>query len=128
MDLKKGLCALLGTVALTSCRNEITEGEIYEKFSEPERSWFERNGFFSSFLLDANTLYFHYDDEDFFIRIRGYNAEHNQTRTLLLERQAWERVNVGYYFLISEYRGIQTEDPLEYRRATEQEEWEHLGR
>ena len=110
--------ALLAVVLLGAwgC-NRITEGDIVEKWYEPENTYVAIMPMVISTGKTATTImipYTIYDGEDYCIKIKGFNKKGKEvTKTLYVRRERWEKLQKGQYFCID---GNCSEDDFSYQK------------
>ncbi|HML73348.1 MAG TPA: hypothetical protein PKB02_02510 [Anaerohalosphaeraceae bacterium] len=95
---------------LAGCgKDPITEGEIYEKIYEPAHT----DTYLQPIMVcDGETTSVtwlpmtEYDDEDFIIRFKAYVDGEHRTRTLFVNKQIYERVSVGDWFVLAKFEDM----------------------
>lgn len=97
--------ALLAVVLLGAwgC-NGITEGEIVEKWYEPEEQYLMMMPMVISTGKTTTTImipYWIYDGEDYCIKIKGVNKKGKEKfKTVYVRGKRWEKLQKGQYFCI----------------------------
>jgi NADPH-dependent 2,4-dienoyl-CoA reductase/sulfur reductase-like enzyme len=120
LKLRKGyaLYILLGVVLFgaVGC-NSVTEGEIVEKWYEPENSYVAIMPMMISNGKTTTTMmipYYIYDGEDYCIKIKGIDKKGKErTKTLYVRRERWQDLDKGQYFCID---GDCSEDDFTYKK------------
>lgn len=124
--MKRLVFCLFAILFLVGCGKKITEGEVYSKEYEPERTIFMlypmiiSNGKTTTTMMIPMYLY---DDEDFIVQIKNYDGKKEKTRTLYLTKEVYDKTNIGDWFVIGEYpKQVAFSDPDVKRRATKEEQ------
>ena len=133
---KKGLVRLvlgltLATgVALGACSPAITKGTIIEKIYEPEREW--TSIYFMPISTGDSYIYvpvtqYNYDDEDFVLKVEGYNKEKGKylEQCFYVDEETYNNSKIGEYFVYNK-ETVSLFDSPEKRKA-KQEEIDRLG-
>ena len=90
------LYAMLAVV-LSSCGHSIHEGEIIEKYYEPERTYTYTTYMYVNKMMipQINTGY---DDEDWVIVVKGVNGKDTITEDFYIDEANWKCMSVGNIF------------------------------
>ncbi len=132
MKTNKTLCSLIAAtgIFLNSCSPGIKEGEVYQKYIEPERTYVQMlmipqihstgKSTYTTFIIIP--MFIH-DDEDYVIKIKKFNQEKGKfdSKTLYLERPIFDSLEIGDYFGGEDIKNAKTDDDIFQRRATEEE-------
>lgn len=125
--LKKSALTILAAGTLYSCDN-ISEGIIYEKTIEPERTYMYLMPIAHTISTGKNTTtYFTYipmwmyDDQDYVIKIKHYNTKKDKmkTRSVYVTPETYNCFNEGDYFAVGD-NCIEDQD-IKVRKATDTE-------
>lgn len=128
-NLKKIVKTLGGfTLAATvvGCNNSINEGQIVNKFVEPERNYVYLQPIAHSHRVGNTTVttftyipILRHDDEDYGICIQGINKKGKTiNRTLYVQKNRFDTLDIGQYFCMDKNCSKTPNPDKKLRRAT----------
>jgi hypothetical protein len=88
---------VLLAVVLSSCGHSIHEGEIIEKYYEPERTYTYTTMIMCGKVMIPQT-HTGYDDEDWIIVVKGVNGKDTITEDFYIDEANWKCMSVGNIF------------------------------
>jgi len=129
---KKGFMGFMAGLTLMGavygCAPLITEGEIYQKVYEPDRTWVMLMPIVIPSGKSTTTILvpmFMHDDEDFIVKIKQYDQTQAKEikESLYVSEEVYNTVKVGDWFVSGtydeqKYGKIEYSDPVAKHRAT----------
>lgn len=107
------MVAIISTALLAGCGQKIQEGEVVNKWHEPEHRWLQQVPMKVGSVTIYNQIW-HVDDEDWCISIEGTNWSKSEPtverRTLYVSESQYNAFKLGDWVRVSD--DVDTEDKV----------------